>query len=155
MHEWDDEIDVETEESEEELIEKSNSATTEAHLSDFPAKGNNLNHIEPGLRIFIDQGKTGIEYIIDNGKGRIDILAIDDSGRFVVIELKLKNGNRRAIGQLLYDMGWIDANMGGKIKPCRGIIIADEIKDELKFAVSHVPKVKIASYKMNFSIGYV
>ncbi len=124
--------------------------TAEAHLRDFLT--NNIEKIEPGLKIY--EGKTGVEYRIDGGKGVIDILAVDIKGKFVVIELKNRK-SRAVIGQLLYYMGWIDANVGIHTKPCRGIIIANELTEELKLAVSQVPQIKLARYKMSFSVENV
>jgi Endonuclease NucS len=86
----------------------------EADLRDFLAK--NLAIIEPGLRLHEQDGKSGVEFPIDDG--RIDILAIDAQEHFVVIELKLGKGQNKALGQLLYYMGWVDKHLGSA--PCRG-----------------------------------
>ena len=127
----------------------------EAHLRAFLAKGNNLNQVESGLKIYKQGDKSGVEYPIDDGNGRIDILAVDSSGGFVVIELKLGKGRNRALGQLLYYMGWVDLSLGNKAGPCRGLIIANDIPDQLKIAVSQTPRVKLARYQMTFSIEHV
>lgn len=118
----------------------------EAHLRDFLAK--NLEEIEPGLRLCQNDGHSGVEFVIDGG--RIDLLAVDAAERFVVIELKLSQGRNKALGQLLYYMGWIDRHLGKA--PCRGIIIASDIAEELAIAVSRVSGVSLFRYKMNFSI---
>ena len=118
----------------------------EAHLRDFLAR--NLGEIESGLRLYQAAGQSGIEFAIDGG--RIDILAIDATGRLVVIELKLSQGRNKALGQLLYYMAWIDRHL--KKPPCRGIIIASEISEELATAVSRVSGVMLFRYKMNFSV---
>lgn len=135
------------------LSDNSNDETLEfaleAHLRDFIAK--HLSKLEPGLKLFQENGAKGIEYPIDGG--RIDILAVDASNKFVVIELKLSRGRNKTLGQLLYYMGWVDQNLGGG--PCRGIIVASEISDELAVAVSRVPGVTLSKYKMNFEIENV
>jgi len=118
----------------------------EAHLRDFLAR--NLNQIEPGLRLYDHGGKSGIEFALEGG--RIDILAVDRSGAFVVIELKLSQGRNKALGQLLYYMGWIDQHLGNG--QCRGVVIANEISEELAIAVARVPGVKLFRYNMNFSL---
>lgn len=118
----------------------------EAHLRDFLAK--NLGEIEPGLRLYQADGQSGVEFVIDGG--RIDILAIDTTSRLVVIELKLSQGRNKALGQLLYYMGWIDSHLGKG--QCRGIIIASDIAEELAIAVSRVSGVTLFRYKMNFSV---
>lgn len=123
----------------------------EAHLRDFLAR--NLNRIEPGLRLFEREGRKGVEYPVAGGDGRIDILALDRDGKFVVIELKLSRGREKTLGQLLYYMGWVDKNLGNG--PCRGAIIAHEITDDLRIAVSRAPGVLIARYSMTFSVERV
>lgn len=118
----------------------------ESHLRDFLAK--DLEHIEPGLKLYNSEHRNGIEYPVDGG--RIDILAIDKNNNFVVIELKLSQGRNKVLGQLLYYMGWVDANLSRS--PCRGIVIASEISKELLTAVSRAPGVKLYVYKMSFSV---
>jgi hypothetical protein len=118
----------------------------EAHLRDFLAR--NLDRIEPGLRLYTSDGRTGIEFPVDGG--RIDLFAVDRTEKFVVIELKLSQGRNKALGQLLYYMGWVDQHLGNG--PCRGIIIASEITEELSVAVARVPGVQLARYRMSFAI---
>src|ERR1039458_2415813 len=72
----------------------------EAHLRDFLAK--NLDRIETGLRLYASPERNGVEYPV--GGGRIDLLAVDRNGKFVVIELKLSQGRKKTLGQLLYYM---------------------------------------------------
>lgn len=117
----------------------------ESHLRDFLAK--NLNTIEPGLKLFQKDGQNGIEYAIE--KGKIDLLAIDSKNRFVVIELKRNRGRSKTIGQLLYYMGWIDKNLAKT--PCRGIILAKEITDDLILATQRIPDVSLYKYNMQVS----
>ncbi len=121
----------------------------ESDLRDFLA--NNLSIIEPGLRLYEREGQTGIEYAIDDG--RIDILAVDKTGRLVVIELKVSRGRNRSVGQLLYYMGWIDQHLAKE--PCRGMIIAREIPDDLILAVQRVPGVSLYRYNLSVSVELV
>jgi len=121
----------------------------ESHLRDFLAK--NPERMEVGLRLYSTPENEGIEFPVDDG--RIDLLAVDRRGKFVVIELKVSRGRNKALGQLLYYMGWVDKNLGSG--PCRGIIIAKEITEDLVTAVSRVPGVTLHRYKMNFSVEEV
>ena len=121
----------------------------EAHLRDFLAK--NLDRIEPGLRLYDSQGCKGVEFAVDGG--RIDLLAVDQNNKFVVIELKLSQGRNKALGQLLYYMGWVDKHLGDG--PCRGFIIASDISEELSIAVSRVTGVGLAEYHMSFTIELI
>jgi hypothetical protein len=121
----------------------------ERDLREFLVK--NPGCIEKGLRIYDAEGKFGNEFTIDDGKGRIDLLAIDSEGRFVVVELKLNRGRNKTLGQLLYYMGWVDKHLS-KSSPCRGIIIAKEIPDDLVLAARRVPGVSLCSYTLSVSI---
>jgi len=118
----------------------------EAHLRDFLAK--NLERIEPGLRLHTTQDNSGVEFPIDGG--RIDLFAVDKNQKYVVIELKLSRGRNKTLGQILYYMGWVDKNLGKG--PCRGIIIASDITDDLALAITRVSGISLAKYQMNFSI---
>jgi hypothetical protein len=118
----------------------------EAHLRDFLAK--NLDRIESGLRLHASNESSGVEFPVD--AGRIDLLAVDRNGKYVCIELKLSQGRSKTLGQLLYYMGWVDQHVGNG--PCRGLIIASEMTEDLAIAVARVPGVSLAKYRMNFSI---
>ncbi len=118
----------------------------EDDLRDFLAK--NPGCIEPGLRLYEADGRKGIEFRIDDG--RIDILALDKNGKPVVIELKVGRGRNKTLGQLLYYMGWVDKHLGHG--PCRGIIIAKEITDDLVVAVHRVPGVSLLRYSLSVSV---
>jgi hypothetical protein len=50
----------------------------------------NLGLIEPGLRLYDEQGIIGVEFPV--GGRFIDILAVDKDGRYVIIELKVSRG---------------------------------------------------------------
>jgi hypothetical protein len=79
---------------------------------------------------------------------------IEHSTEFAM-ETHFRDVLAKVMGQLLYYMGWVDAHIGSGTKPCRGIIIASDIPEELKLAVSQVPRVKLKRYKMSFSIEQV
>lgn len=129
--------------------EQASEFALEAHLRDFLAR--NLDRIETGLRLYASADRNGVEFPVDSG--RIDLLAVDRNGKYVVIELKLSQGRNKALGQLLYYMGWVDQNMGEG--PCRGYIIANEITEELSVAVARAPDVSLAKYRMSFAIELV
>src|SRR4051812_24019056 len=50
----------------------------------------NLGMIEPGLKLYEEEGITGIEYPV--GGRFIDVLAIDKNGGYVIVELKVSRG---------------------------------------------------------------
>lgn len=116
----------------------------ESDLRDFLAR--NLSVLEPGLELFREGERKGIEYPVEGG--RIDILAKGQDGRFVAIELKVSRGRNPTIGQLLYYMGWLDKNLPGKERS-RGIIVAKEISDDLRLACERIPDVSLYRYALS------
>jgi hypothetical protein len=112
---------------------------------------NNLECVEAGLRLHRQEDRSGVEFPVEDG--RIDILAVDKTGRFVVFELKLARGRNKALGQLLYYMGWVDKHLGKG--PCRGIVVAREISDDLLLAAQRVQGVSLYRYKLSVSVERV
>ena len=108
----------------------------------------NLGLIEPGLRLYDEEGITGVEFPV--GGRFIDILAVDKDGRYVVVELKVSRGYDRVVGQLLRYMGWVEQNM--ETAQVRGIIVANEITIDLKLAASRVPDIRLIEYEISFKL---
>jgi hypothetical protein len=120
----------------------------EHDLRDFLAR--NLDKIEPGLRLYDDEGITGIEF--PAGGRFIDILARDSSGGYVVIELKVSKGYDRALGQLLRYLGWIEKHHADRGSTVRGVIVAREITEDLKLACARVPGVLLFEYQLSVAL---
>jgi hypothetical protein len=121
----------------------------ETALRDFFST--HLESIESGLQLHRDGERSGVGFPV--GEERIDILATDRKGRFVVFELKLARGCNKVLGQLLYYMGWVDKHLGKG--PCRGIIVAKEISDDLILAAQRVKGVSLYRCTLNFSVERV
>ena len=134
----------------EELSEQTGFAY-ESDLRDFLAK--NLTLIETGLRLYQDEGISGVEFPV--GGRFIDILAIDKDNNYVVVELKVSKGYDRVIGQLLRYMAWIDTNQAEHTQKVRGIIIAREISSDLHLATSKIPDVELFEYDLSVSLRKV
>jgi RecB family endonuclease NucS len=109
----------------------------------------NLGSLEPGLKLFQEEGFSGVEYPV--GGRFIDILAVDAKGSFVVIELKVSRGYDRTMGQLLRYMGWVTTNLAAG-KRVRGAIVASDIIQDLKLAASLVPDVQLIEYEIAFKL---
>ena len=123
----------------------------ESDLRDYLAK--NLQIIEQGLRLYEEEGITGIEFPV--GGRFIDILAVDSKKDFVVIELKLSRGYDRAIGQLLRYMAWIQKNQADSGQKVRGIIVARGISKDLLLACSLMPNIHLFEYELSLSLKQV
>lgn len=120
----------------------------ESDLRDFLAK--NLSHIEPGLKLYQEEGITGVEFPV--GGRFIDILALDAEGRFVVIELKVSRGYDRVVGQILRYMAWIKKHHAESAQDVRGIIAAREISEDLVLACSYSPNVSLYEYQLSVAL---
>ena len=107
-----------------------------------------MDLIESGLTLFDDGTHDGIEY--PTGKRRIDLLTLDKNNDFVVIELKVSRGPDRTLGQISYYIGWIQQNIAAEGQEVRGIIIANDITEELKIACS-LPNIPITLKEYSLS----
>ncbi|QOZ55153.1 endonuclease NucS domain-containing protein [Bradyrhizobium sp. CCBAU 53338] len=140
----------ETEDEEEYGAKGASEFAFERDLQNYLVK--NLHMVEPGLRLYEDEGISGVQYPV--GGRFIDILAVDHEGKLVVIELKVSRSYDRVIGQLLRYMGWVERNIDGA-KQVRGVIVANEISEDLKLACSRIPDVRLIEYKIAFSLRRV
>jgi len=111
----------------------------ETDLRNYLAK--NLGLLELGLRLYEEEGISGIEF--PAGGRFIDILAVDSSNGYVIVELKVSRGYDRVVGQLLRYMAWIEKNHAEPAQPVRGFIVACEISEDLILACSRVSAVTL------------
>lgn len=117
----------------------------ERDLRDFLAKHPAI--IEPGLRLYEQEGITGVEFPV--GGRFVDILGVDSQNRLVVIELKVSRGYDRVVGQLLRYMAWIRKHEAEPDQGVRGIIIAREISEDLRLACSSISDVELFEYELS------
>lgn len=123
----------------------------ERDLRDFLAKHPSI--IEPGLRLYEQEGIRGVEYPV--GGRFVDILCVDAENRLVVIELKVSRGYDRVVGQLLRYMAWVRKHEVEPGQGVRGIIIAREISDDLRLACSGVSDVELFEYELSVALRKV
>lgn len=130
---------------EEPEIEEEISLSLERDLEEYISR--NLEQIEGGLTMYSEEGSSGRQYSTD--VGRIDLLATDKEGNFVVIELKAGLATDRVIGQVLGYMRYVRKNLA-KGKDVRGIIVAEDFDERLKYAAAEIPKLKLKKYIVKF-----
>jgi len=123
----------------------------ESDLKNFLAK--NLGLLEPGLRLYEDEGITGVEFPV--GRRFVDILAVDANGDYVVVELKVSRGYDRVVGQLLGYMAWIEKNQADPSQEVRGFIVARKISQDLLLAASRLTDVELFEYQLSVSLHKV
>ncbi|MGJ5819945.1 endonuclease NucS domain-containing protein [Paludibaculum fermentans] len=138
------------------LVDESDEPSTEAFayesdLRDFLSR--NLHILESGLRLYEDEGITGVEF--PAGGRFIDILALDSKRRYVVVELKVSRGYDRTVGQLRRYMGWIAKNHAESGRGVRGMIVAREISQDLVLACAGLSDVELFEYKMSVSVSRI
>lgn len=138
-------------EPDDEEVEEAREFAYERDLKNYLAK--NLGKIERGLRIYEEEGITGIEFPVDGR--RIDILAVSAAGEFVVIELKVSKGYDRVVGQLMRYMAWIRKNLAEPNQSVRGIIVAREISEDLLLACSLLQGVQLFEYEMSVALKVI
>lgn len=114
----------------------------------------NLECIEPGLRLYEDEDIRGIEFEAGGGR-RIDILALDQSNAFVVLELKVSRGYDRVVGQLLRYMNWVRKELAEPRQRVRGIIVCRTISEDLKLACASIRDVELCEYKLSVAVSKV
>lgn len=124
----------------------------EYQLRDFIAQ--NIESISVNgrrLRLYVDPtGKDGVEY--PTAVGPIDILAVDkESNAFVVFELKRGRTPDYVIGQIARYMGWLKSTIGKDVE-VRGVIVAKQIAQNLRYSVRAVPSVSLFEYEVSFAL---
>jgi endonuclease NucS-like protein/EVE domain-containing protein len=123
----------------------------EAHLEDFIARNWSKVPWGAALELYQDGEQTGQQF--PAGTWSIDFLAVDrKKNEFVVIELKRGQTSDATVGQVLRYVNWVTENVANENQKVRGIIVASEIDDALKYAARGLPNVSVMSYKVAFSL---
>ncbi len=105
-----------------------------------------LSQLEPGLKLYTEDGLKGRE--VSTEAGKIDILAKDNRKNLIVIELKANRASYSVLGQILSYMAAIKKEIG--VANVRGIIVAEDFDTKLSMAVTEVPSVSLIKYKVKF-----
>lgn len=96
----------------------------------------------------IEKGLTLVGRQVSIEVGRIDILAEDAKGQRVVIEVKVGEAKDSAVGQVARYLGWY-ARQDGKAP--RGILIAGQFSDGVRYAATAIPNLMLVTYRVQFS----
>lgn len=123
----------------------------ESHLEEFIER--NWKHINFGanLELYVSDDQNGRQF--PAGSWSIDFLCVDRAnGDFVVIELKRGRSSDTTVGQVLRYIGWVDENLAKPGQRTRGIIIAQDVDQGLKYAVKGLPHVAVLTYKVDFQL---
>lgn len=94
----------------------------------------NLELIEPGLKLYKKGNKTGQQFETPDG-GILDLLTVTPNGKFVVIELKRDQTSDETVGQTLRYMGWVKRNLAPPKSIVRGYIVARDFDKYVTYAL--------------------
>ncbi len=126
----------------------------EAHLEDFIER--NWSKISWGspLELYREGEQSGRQF--PAGTWSIDFFAIDrQKNELVVIELKRGQTSDATVGQVLRYINWVRENVAGPNQNVRGIIIASDIDDALRYAARGLANITVKTYKVTFTLEAV
>ena len=148
-----DEIDEAEEAYTREASEGDMEFVLETHLEEFIEA--NWPRIDFGgpLELYeAEGGRSGRQFPTDIGA--IDFLASDaSSNEFVVIELKKGRSSDKVLGQCQRYMGWVQQNLAKPGQTVRGLIIAPDIDERLKLALTVAQNVDVLCYRVDFQLS--
>lgn len=122
----------------------------EAHLEDFIDR-NWPNIWGETLELYRDGEQTGRQY--PAGTWSIDFLSVDrNTKEFVVIELKRGQTSDATVGQVLRYISWVRENLAAPNQNVRGIIVASEVDQALRYAAREIGNVSVQTYEVTFTL---
>ena len=122
----------------------------EKHLEDFIVKNWSNTTLSENYNIFEIDGK---KQQIPTKSGPLDILAINkDKSEFLVIELKKGRASDEVVGQIKRYMGYVKQEITKNNEEVRGMIIALEDDNNLKYALSVSPDISFMRYEIKFEL---
>ena len=125
----------------------------ERHLQDFLWDNWHNTALGQEWDLYAEEGEPDAGYEFPSGVGRIDLLAKHKTEpQWLVIELKRGQTSDATVGQVLRYMGWIKQNLAGLGEEVRGLIIAHEADDNLRYALSIVPDIDLQRYEVQFNL---
>ena len=143
-------VDLGTEIGRQRDLESPSEFAMEQHLEEFIAANWNRIGFGAPLRLYQAEGQTGRQF--PAGRWSIDFLAVDaNNGDFIVIELKRGRSSDAVAGQVLAYMSWVRENICTEGQKVRGMVIAKEVDDRLRYALMGQP-VSIKTYEVNFQL---
>lgn len=94
--------------------------------------------LEPGLNVVTDKGGKSVGAGLSTPVGSIDLLARDASGALVVVMVGERGQAEELVGETLQRIGWVRKTLGKGKQRVRGIILLEEVPENLSYAAAAV-----------------
>jgi hypothetical protein len=105
--------------------------------------------IEPDLSIYRDAKTNAIGVDLRTPVGSIDLLARDREGAFVVVSVPDPRDVDSLIADMLARIGWVRKHLAIDKRPVRGIVVIEEIPEELAYAAAGVAQtISFRAYRV-------
>ena len=104
------------------------------------------------LKLYEEDGEAVGQQYRTGEVGTIDLLCEDEeSGDIVVIELKRGRQSDEVVGQLARYVGWTQTHLANG-RRVRGIILAPQFDEKLRYAAAAIPNSKLLRYQTRFDV---
>lgn len=126
----------------------------ERHLHEFLRDNWDRTSLGQTWTLYAEDGdeEAGVEYPC-GAVGRIDLLARHrKEPTLLVVELKRGQGSDATVAQVLRYMGYVRKHVAQPGEEVRGLVIAREADDSLRYALSAIPDVSLLLYEVQFSL---
>jgi len=125
----------------------------ERHLHDFLRDNWEMTELGSEWTLEIEEGEPDSGYEYPTSIGRIDLLAKRRVGKeYMVIELKRGQTSDDTVGQILRYMGWVEAELLEAGETVKGLIIAQQADEKLRYALRRLPDVDLMLYRVDFHL---
>lgn len=126
----------------------------ERHLHDFLFENWDKTQLGKEWALYAKDGDPETAYEFPTDVGRIDLLAKHrKEARWLVVELKRNQTSDDTVGQILRYTAWIKRNLAQPKETVEGLIVARSVDDNLRYAVSEVPHVRLMEYQVSFHLN--
>lgn len=105
--------------------------------------------LEPQLAIFADEKGHQVGVDFPTPVGSIDLLARSPDGSFVIVMVPEPRDTDTLVPEILARIGYVRKHVAASRKPVRGIVVIDEIPEELAYAAAGVSQtVAFKTYRV-------